>query len=309
MKRNIVWTVFFVCMLLVNITATAGDDFACSPANVAGTWGYIETATIFDTTTTPATPYPYASVGSYTLDARGNLSGARTASLAGNILRATITGTATVNPDCTGTEYLSFYDEGGNPAGQATKALVYVNNGKEVNKIITAPSGMIVAVTKAKRVLPGRILLGLDRKGNGRRAFGCSSADLEGEWGTTMEGTILLPTGQAAKFVAVNKAVYDSAGNFEGTQTRSINGGTSAVTFEGEYTLNPDCTGTKTVRSYDSSGTLLNTAHQDFFIVDNSNEIIEIFTSNKNEVTGKDLGMVVTGQSQKLFPRGAQALD
>ena len=139
----------------------AGDDFACSPANVAGTWGYIETATIFDA----GVGYPYASVGSYTLDAQGNLSGARTASLAGTTLRATIVGTATVNPDCTGTENLSFYDESGNETGQATKALVYVNKGREVNKIITVPSGLIVAITKAKRVLPGRKdLLGLDGK-------------------------------------------------------------------------------------------------------------------------------------------------
>ena len=48
MKPNIALTMFFACMLLVNLTATAGDDFACSPSNVAGTWGYIETATIFN---------------------------------------------------------------------------------------------------------------------------------------------------------------------------------------------------------------------------------------------------------------------
>ena len=304
MKRTIAWTVFFVCMLLVNLTATAGDGFVCSPANVAGTWGYIETATIFDS----GVGYPYASVGSYTLDAEGNLSGARTASLAGTTLRATIVGTATVNPDCTGTENLSFYDESGNLTGQATKALVYVNKGKEVNKIITAPSGLIVAITKAKRVLPGRQdLLGLDRKGNGSRAFGCSSADLEGEWGTTMTGMIMTPAG-AVTFGAANKAAYDSAGNFGGTQIRSINGTTSTAKFAGEYMVNPDCTGIKIGRTYDLSGKLLNTAYQDFVLVDNANEIFEIFTSNIR-ADGVALPMIVTGQSQKTFPKGAQALD
>ena len=303
MKPNIALTMFFACMLLVNLTATAGDDFACSPTNVAGTWGYIETATIFDA----GVGYPYASVGSYTLDAQGNLSGARTASLAGTPLKATIVGTATVNPDCTGTENLSFYDESGNLTGQATKALVYVNKGKEVNKIITVPSGLIVAITKAKRVLSGRQdLLGLDRKGNGRRAFGCSSADLEGEWGTTMTGTIMTPAG-AVTFGAANKAAYDSEGNYSGTQIRSINGTTSTVTFQGIYTVNPDCTGTKTTKSYGPKG-LLNTADQDFVLVDNANEILEIFTSNIR-ADGVALPMIVTGQSQKTFPKGAQALD
>jgi len=304
MKRNMVWTALFVCMLLVNIAATAGDDFVCSPANVAGTWGYIETATIFDA----GVGYPYASVGSYTLDAQGNLSGARTASLAGTTLRATIAGTATVNPDCTGTENLNFYDESGNLTGQAVKALVYVNKGKEVNKIITAPSGLIVAVTRAKRILPGsKGLLDFDRDDNGRRAFGCSGADLEGEWGTAMTGMIMTPAG-AVTFGAVNKAVYDSEGNYQGTQIRSINGTTGTVTFQGAYTVNPDCTGTKTTRSYGPTGALLNTADQDFVLVDRANEILEIFTSNVR-ADGVALPMIVTGQSQKLFPRGAQALD
>ena len=77
---------------------------------------------------------------------------------------------------------------------------------------------MIVAITKAKRVLAcSQDLLGLNREGNGRRAFGCSSADLEGEWGTTMMGTIMTPAG-AVTFGAANKAAYDSEGNYSGTQ-------------------------------------------------------------------------------------------
>jgi hypothetical protein len=309
MKRNMVWTLCFIAMLSLSLVAVAKDDedmtgYACSPANVAGTWGYIETATIFDA----GVGYPYASVGIYTLDAQGNLSGKRTASLAGTPLKATIVGTATVNPDCTGTENLSFYDESGNLTGQATKALLYVNKGREVNKIITGTSAPMVAITKAKRVLPSRKdLLDLDRKGNGRRAFGCSSADLEGEWGTTMTGTIMSPAG-ALTFGAVNKAAYDAEGNYGGTQIRSVNGKVETVYFEGIYTVNPDCTGTKITKSYGSSGNLMNTATQDFVLVDNANEILEIFTSNIR-ADGVALPMIVTGQSQKTFPKGAQALD
>jgi hypothetical protein len=309
MKRNMVWTLFFIAMLSLSLAAVAKDDedmtgYACSPANVAGTWGYIETATIFDA----GVGYPYASVGIYTLDAQGNLSGKRTASLAGTPLRAAIVGTATVNPDCTGTENLSFYDESGNLTGQATKALVYINKGREVNKIITATSAPMVAITKAKRVLPGRQdLLGLDRKGNGKRAFGCSSADLEGEWGTTMTGTIMSPAG-ARLFGSANKAEYNSEGEFGGTQIRSVNGTVSTVNFTGTYTVNPDCTGTKIGRSYDLSGNLLNTLTQDFVLVDDANEILEIFTSNI-AANGSAIPSVITGQSQKLLPKGAQALD
>ena len=44
--------------------------------------------------------------------------------------------------------------------------------------------------------------------------------------------------------------------------------------------MNPDCTGTKIGKTYDSSGNLINTAYQDFVLVDDANEIFEIFTSN-----------------------------
>ena len=138
MKRNIVWTVFFVCMLLVNIAAMAGDEFACSPKNVAGTWGYIETATIFDA----GVGYPYASVGSYTLDAQGNLSGARLLYWREPTLRATIVGTATVNPDCTGTENLIFYDESGEmrPAGRPRPWRMSIR-GERLTKSSQSPQG------------------------------------------------------------------------------------------------------------------------------------------------------------------------
>jgi len=304
MKRNTALTMFFAYILLANLTATAGDDFTCSPANVAGTWGYIETATFIDA----GIAYPYASVGIYTLDAHGNISGKRTASAAGSPVKAAIVGTATVNPDCTGIENLSFYDESGNLIGTAIKALVYVNKGREVNKLITATAGPIVAITKAKRILPGRQdLLGLDRKDNGRRAFGCSNADLEGEWGTTMTGMTLPSPTTSRVFGSVNKAVYDSEGNFGGTQIRSIHGAVGTFNFIGEYIVNPDCTGTKIGKTY-LSGTLQNTAYQDFVLVDDGNEIFEIITSNIL-ANGTSVPTIITGQSQKTFPKGAQALD
>ncbi len=317
MKRIIVLTMFSASMLLVSMTATASDHYTCSPKNVAGTWGYFETATVFDPSTTPPTPYPYASVGIYSLDRHGNMEGKRTASLAGTTLRATIKGTATVNPDCTGEENLSFYNDEGILTGTATKALLYVNRGKEISKIITSSITYvgdlaipvpIVAITRTKRVLSStRDLPGIIRDHSLKRFFGCSNADLRGQWGTTMEGKIMTPTG-AIPFGAANKAVYDSEGNYSGTQIRAVNNQpVSTVNFEGIYTVNPDCTGTKTTKTF-SSGQLLNTATQDFVLVDDANEIFEIFTSNI-KADNTPVPMVVTGQSQKTFPKGAQALD
>ncbi len=128
----------------------------------------------------------------------------------------------------------------------------------------------------------------------------CSNNDIAGEWGTIMTGTLIPPTG-AVPFAAVNKAIYDFDGNYSGTQTRSINGVVSRVTFQGTYTVNPDCSGIKTTKSYDQSGNLLNTLTQDFVLVNNSTELIETFTSN-TRADGVNIPGVVTGQSKKLFP-------
>jgi hypothetical protein len=131
----------------------------------------------------------------------------------------------------------------------------------------------------------------------------CSNADLAGDWGTTMTGTIINPaTGVAAPFAAVNKATYDDAGNYWGTQTRSVNGTVTGAVFQGVYTLKPDCSGTKTTKSYDpTSKALLNTVTQNFVLINSVGEIFEIFTSNILP-NGVSVLSVVTGRSQKIFP-------
>jgi hypothetical protein len=168
MKRNIVWIMFFLAMLVMSLAAVAKDnrdrdECTCSPAKVAGTWGYSETGTMILPAALaaylglPAGPNSYASVGSYTLDRDGNLSGARTASLGGITLEATITGTATVNPDCTGTVALSF---NGGSSGTAEKFIVYVDNASEARMIIKSSKlpvfGSVpsVLVTEAKKLFP-----------------------------------------------------------------------------------------------------------------------------------------------------------
>ena len=146
----------------------------------------------------------------------------------------------------------------------------------------------------------GMLLLSLPAIAKEKDEYTCSSIDIAGEWGTTMTGTVFAPTG-AVPFAAVSKAAYDFAGNYWGTQTRSSNGTVSRVTFRGTYTVNSDCTGTKTTRSYDQSGNLLNTATQDFVLTNNAQEIFEIFTSNVL-TNGVAIPMVVTGNSKRLFP-------
>ena len=163
MKRNIVWTLFLVAALFFTMAAVAKDNaetagYECSPAKVAGTWGYSETGTTNIAAYGGA--YPYSSVGSYTLDSNGNLSGYRTAAFGPFMnLKAWIVGTATVNPDCTGTVTLSFYSdpELTKPAGNAGKFIVYVDKAREARMIITSGGfDWAVLVTEAKKMFPGQ---------------------------------------------------------------------------------------------------------------------------------------------------------
>jgi hypothetical protein len=166
MKRNIVWTMVFFAALLLSMPAVAKDnrerdrdrgDCTCSLAMVAGEWGYLETGTVY----LPTGPLAYASLGRYTLDADGNLLGARTAFIGNSInpMNAWIKGTITVNSDCTGTETLNFYSDPDykNLTGTGAKNVVYVNKAREARKILipnAVPGFPAVLTTEAKKLLP-----------------------------------------------------------------------------------------------------------------------------------------------------------
>lgn len=154
--------IFLCAALLLGLAALASaqdrDDHACSLARVAGEWGYSETGTVY----LASGPVAYASVGSYTIDRDGNLLGARTASTGGKMVTATIKGTAKVEPDCTGTLTLGFYDDSGKQIGAAEKFVVYLDNATEARAIVTfvpGPDGTsvpVVLTTDAKRLFSAK---------------------------------------------------------------------------------------------------------------------------------------------------------
>jgi hypothetical protein len=198
MKRNIVWILFLFAMLSLSLAAAAKDNAkiagcTCSADMIEGAWGYSETGMqIFfnptehypaqNITAPPLELRPYASVGSYTIDAQGNVSGQRTnAQSTGPHQTCIISGTATVNPDCTGT-YSVLFSEPPNStnvipcSGSVTKLVVYVNNATEASMLIPfdpitlspnlKASGVLT--TEAKKLFPDSDNPGL-HLGNCRR--------------------------------------------------------------------------------------------------------------------------------------------
>jgi len=116
----------------------------CSTAGEAGNWGYSYTGTIF----TPNGPLPAASVGRFRQDAEGNVTGSQTRSVAGSSGVEDVSGTVTVNKDCTATATINV-SVNGQLQRTTTLALVYDSDGNHVRMIfqsVTLPSGTNVPV-------------------------------------------------------------------------------------------------------------------------------------------------------------------
>ena len=102
----------------------------CSNASTAGNWAYTYTGTIF----TPGGALPLASVGHYTQDAAGNIIGSQNRSVGGSSGIEDVSGTVTVNADCTATGTIDVLVDG-QLQRTAVLAVVYDSNGNHARMI------------------------------------------------------------------------------------------------------------------------------------------------------------------------------
>jgi hypothetical protein len=79
-------------------------------------------------------------------------------------------------------------------------------------------------------------------------AHECTVSDAAGKYGHTSTGTIVNPP--LGPFTAVGHVTFTETGTMNGAQTTSIAGNLFEETFQGTYTVNPDCTGSATVHVY-----------------------------------------------------------
>jgi len=140
MKRSTIAKTFAIAAVTalalgVAPTAKADNHKGCSNATLKGAFSHIGAGF---TTAPPDMAGPFAGVGTDTFDGNGNITGAATLSVNGNIVTATESGTYKVNPDCTGTYTVQF------PGGGSTRAsFVITENANEVQAICTDPGTVI----------------------------------------------------------------------------------------------------------------------------------------------------------------------
>jgi hypothetical protein len=131
---------------LTGVASTASAN-SCSLAGVAGKYGYTSSGTIVSPPVGS-----FATVGHVAFTASGTFSGAQTTSIAGNFFDETVSGTYTVNHDCTGSAVVNVY-HGTTLARTTNLSLVWDDNRSEIRAIFLTPGTAITI--NAKKMFRG----------------------------------------------------------------------------------------------------------------------------------------------------------
>jgi hypothetical protein len=153
-KDRIVFVIVSVTIFCLTLMPQVAAQ-QCSTATVAGSWG----ATLTGTILLPSGGVPAAAVVRITADLAGNLSGTEDRNVGGQFVHETLTGTWTVQPDCTGRVRASIFQSG---VLSRTVVLAIVFDGistevRMVQKSLTLPDGKSIPVVIT---LEGRKLSG-----------------------------------------------------------------------------------------------------------------------------------------------------
>ena len=146
MKRYVfhagLWAAIVIPLLTSSVpVAQAGS---CSSVGVAGKYGF----TLSGVVLLPTGAVPIAAIGRATVDAKGNVTGTESRSVGGGYADETLEGTLTVNPDCTGSMTVSFF-EAGQLVRTSILSIVFDDNQREirmVQKSLQLPDGSFLPV-------------------------------------------------------------------------------------------------------------------------------------------------------------------
>ena len=156
MKRSFFAKTFAIAAaaaLALSLAPTAkADDKGCSNAILRGTFAYTSTGSI---ATPPAIAGPFVEVGTQAFDGNGGTTASAMSSQNGNISPLTVTGTYTVNPDCTGTMTLQVTFPGF-PTFPVDVYFVVDDGGDEFQAIETDPGLVITRI--GRRLFKGRAI-------------------------------------------------------------------------------------------------------------------------------------------------------
>ncbi len=129
--------------------AAKAQDRGCSNATMHGTFAYTSTGAI---ATPPEIAGPFAETGTQTFDGAGGTTAAVTLSQNGNIVPVTVTGTYTVNSDCTGTMTLQV-----SPIAVTVHVLFVIQDGGDGFQAIETDAGLVITRV-GRKLFPGKAI-------------------------------------------------------------------------------------------------------------------------------------------------------
>lgn len=139
----------FLLIALVGLAPSA-QAAQCSVAGAAGKYGLTLTGVLI----TPSGALPAAPVGHAKVDFSGHVTGSEARSVGGGYADETLSGTMAVNPDCTGSMTVSFYENGQEDVRPQHRLREQPARTHMVQKSLTLPNGAalpVVITVEAKK--------------------------------------------------------------------------------------------------------------------------------------------------------------
>lgn len=230
-------TLRFAIAVSAIVIAVASTSAACTNATMVGVWGY----------------FVGASVGQFTADGVGNVTGSQTVSQGGVVQTQTYTGTYSIAANCKGSMTLQI-------AGGGTQTVNFIlDNGHKGAQVISTNSG---SVASGVAVAEGTVTCGL--------------TGIKHTYAASLIGK--LPSGPIAY---VFQLVLNGSGGVSGGGTFNVNGTITSHTITGTYTENANCTGTMQITP---NG--LGTMNFNFVVVNAGKENLLIQTDANTAVLG-----------------------
>jgi hypothetical protein len=197
---------------------------------------------------------PYGELGSLVADGQGGVSGSSTSSTNGNIQTYSVSGTYSVQNDCSGTMTLTI-----NSVSTSLVNFEVLNGGQGAEMAFSTPSAVIAG--RAYRVTEG--------------ATQCTSASLSGSLGYLLSGK----SGNAV-YSQEGHVFSDGQGSLVFTSIVNVNGTAVRIPGNGNYSLSGDCSGTAFVTSQ------LGNAHYVFGVVQDGRSALFLQTDTGATVYG-----------------------
>jgi uncharacterized protein (TIGR03437 family) len=207
----------------VTVQPRVGGLLTCTPVTISGPYGFAISGFI----PTSGGRIPFADQGTFVADGNGSFTGSSTTSTGGTIVIRAISGTYSINTNCTGA--ITILDTSGNTLHLS---FTVVDNGSEIQFIQTDIGTVVTGQAQ-------------------RAATSCDSSAVSGSYTYAIKGWAAAG-GAFQPFADAGRMVADGSGDFTGQSTYSASGTITRRTLTGAFSIGSACSGTATIR--DNSG-------------------------------------------------------